>query len=91
MIRLLHPHVGWWKCNTNGASTRHPRQSATSFSIRSSVGDLVGSKGRKIQHSTSILDEFIVTREGLQYCCDHGSVQVLLESDANALVHMFNV
>ncbi|WMV29180.1 hypothetical protein MTR67_022565 [Solanum verrucosum] len=66
VVRWLMPPVGWWKCNTDGASRGNPGPSAAAFCIRNSTGDLVGAKGVKIQDSTSIVAEAIVVREGLQ-------------------------
>ncbi|KAH0669287.1 hypothetical protein KY285_023446 [Solanum tuberosum] len=90
VVRWLMPHVGWWKCNTDGASRGNPGPSAAAFCISNSAGDLVGAKGVKIQDSTSIVAEAIVVREGLQYYWEHGLIQVLLESDSYALVKMLN-
>ncbi|KAH0661693.1 hypothetical protein KY284_026624 [Solanum tuberosum] len=90
VIRLLHPPMGWWKCNTDGACRGNPGPSAAAFCIRNSAGDLVYAKGVKIQDSTSIVVEAIAVREGLQYYWEHEFVQVLLELDSYALVQMLN-
>jgi len=82
--------MGWWKCNINEASRGNPGASATAFCIRNFAGDLVGAKWVKIQDCTSIVAEAIVVREGLQYCWEHGLIQVILESDSYALVKMLN-
>ncbi|KAH0636681.1 hypothetical protein KY289_036596 [Solanum tuberosum] len=90
VVRWLRPHMGWWKCNTDGASRGNPGPSATAFCIRNSAGDLVGAKGVKIQDSTKIMAEAITVREGLQYCWEQSLIQVILESDSYALVKMLN-
>ncbi|KAH0712187.1 hypothetical protein KY289_008146 [Solanum tuberosum] len=82
VVRWSLPPLGWWKCNTNGASRGNPSPSTIAFCVRDSSGDLVGAKELRIQDTTNIVVEAMALKEGLKYCLENGFSPVILESDS---------
>ncbi|WMV32127.1 hypothetical protein MTR67_025512 [Solanum verrucosum] len=59
LMKWLPPPIGWWKCNTDGASRGNPSPSTVAFCVRNVDGDLVGPKGLKIADSTNLVAEAV--------------------------------
>uniref|UniRef100_M1DQE1 Nuclease n=1 Tax=Solanum tuberosum TaxID=4113 RepID=M1DQE1_SOLTU len=90
LVKWLPPEIGWWKCNTDGASRDNPGPSTAAFCVRNVDGDLVGAKGLKIPDSTNLVTEVVAVREGLKYCWENELFNVIIESDSLALVNIIN-
>ncbi|XP_060194905.1 uncharacterized protein LOC132624092 [Lycium barbarum] len=83
-IRLVHwnyPRVGWFKCNTDGASRGNPGLSSVAFCIRDDRGDLVYASARQLQVTTNIVAEATVMRDAVIYYISHQLFPVIIESD----------
>ncbi|KAH0729682.1 hypothetical protein KY289_000870 [Solanum tuberosum] len=68
-VRWSPPPLGWWKCNTDGASRGNSGPSTIAFCVRDSSGDLVGAKGLRIQDTTNITAEAMALKEGRTFEC----------------------
>ena len=76
------------KCNTDGASRGNPGPSSAAICLRDHEGNLVVAKGFKIQDTTNLIAEARAIRESLLFCKEQGMVQVIVETDSLAMVHI---
>ncbi|KAH0672976.1 hypothetical protein KY290_025255 [Solanum tuberosum] len=76
------------KCNTDGESKGNPGPSSAVFCIRDHSGNLVVAKGYRIQDATNIVAEARAIRESLSYCIEHGTDNIIIETDSLAMVHI---
>jgi len=89
-VRWNPPIEGWWKVNTDGASKGNPGPSSAAFCIRDSNGNLVGARGLRVPDTTNLVAEAVAIKEALQYYCEKGYTNIIVESDSLTLVHMLN-
>ncbi|XP_060212008.1 uncharacterized protein LOC132639585 [Lycium barbarum] len=68
IVKWDFPKPGWYKCNSDGASTENPRPSSVAFCIRNTVGDLQYAAVRRIPDGSNLITEARALLEGLEYC-----------------------
>ncbi|XP_070046794.1 uncharacterized protein [Nicotiana tomentosiformis] len=76
------PHVGWYKCNIDGASRGNPGPSSFGFCIRDSVGDFVYARTQIIEETINIVAEARAIVEGLAYCVEKELHPLIIETDS---------
>ncbi|KAK4713391.1 hypothetical protein R3W88_019298 [Solanum pinnatisectum] len=59
LVKWEKPKIGWFKCNTDGASRGNPGESSAAFCVRNWHGDLVYAGVRRLSNTTSMIVEAI--------------------------------
>lgn len=86
-MRWLHPPLGWYKCNIDGASKGNPGPSSAAFCVRNSEGDILGVKRRSLPLSTGIVAEAVAIREGIQFCIERNLLPLIIETDSLSMTN----
>ncbi|XP_060212051.1 uncharacterized protein LOC132639627 [Lycium barbarum] len=80
--------MGWFKCNTDGASRGNPGMSFAAFCIRNGRGDLMYAAARTLNDTTNICAEAIAIEDGIEYCVTHQFLPMIMKTDSLALLNI---
>ncbi|XP_059292623.1 uncharacterized protein LOC132046097 [Lycium ferocissimum] len=80
--------MGWFKCNTDGASRGNLEMSSAAFCIRNERGDLMYAATRTLNDTTNICAEAIALGDRIEYCVTHQFLPVIMETDSLALLNI---
>ncbi|XP_055815515.1 uncharacterized protein LOC129885304 [Solanum dulcamara] len=81
-VRWNLPPIGWYTCNTDGASRGNPGRSAYGFCLRNAEGNLIYAKAEEIGYATNIEAEIVALLEALKYCKQQGLNNIIFQTDS---------
>ena len=84
------PAPGWVKCNVDASFFDGDRTGATGVVLRDHDGRTCGGSAKWYEHSLNVLPtEALVCRDGMQYAKERGVRKLLVETDCQVLVELW--
>nr|XP_016462864.1 PREDICTED: uncharacterized protein LOC107785952 [Nicotiana tabacum] len=76
------PHMGWIKCNTDGACRGDNRGASYGFCIRDGIGDLIYAQANVVKEATNNIAEARAILEALRYIVQMPFPACIIETDS---------